>query len=302
MLAVTGALFVSAAVLISGRQQQTQFNQAIREVRSQIQQVINETTIGYYPSSGNFSCQAPSSGPPEFTIAAAGQGTNEGCIFLGKAIHFGVEDTDPEQFTVMTIAGRQKNEQGQEVASLAEAQPRVVAPSEAAVPPPGDDDDDEDDDDDDPPSDPGPGPPGGPPGGGPPWWCPWCQPGTVFASSHDIPDTSISQPLLYGLSTVWADAGVVAFVNNLADVTSPVGSSVQQLNTIPVNDSWIGMDTDGAAHAVNTGLADSPQNPADGVRICFASGGTNQSGLITIGGAGQGLSVTLDIRSNTDCS
>lgn len=108
VLAVTGALFVSAALLIAGRQQQTQFDQSIREVQSQIQQVINEIGHGFYPNSGDFSCEAGSSGPPTFTGAAAGQGTNEGCIFLGKAIQFGVADTDPEIFDVMTIAGRQK--------------------------------------------------------------------------------------------------------------------------------------------------------------------------------------------------
>jgi hypothetical protein len=41
------------------------------------------------------------------------------------------------------------------------------------------------------------------------------------------------------------------------------------------------------------------QNPSNGVSICFASGGTNQSGLVTIGGSGHPLSVTLKVMEST---
>jgi prepilin-type N-terminal cleavage/methylation domain-containing protein len=128
VLAVTGALFVSAAIMIAGRQQQTEFNQAIRQVQSQIQQVINEVAIGYYPNTNNFQC-APGASGPVLTPGTAEQGTSSGCIFMGKAMQFEIADTEPEQFAVYTVAGLQKTPAGKEVKNRAEAMPKIVAPS-----------------------------------------------------------------------------------------------------------------------------------------------------------------------------
>lgn len=251
VLAVSGALFLSAVLLINGRQQRTQFDQSIREVRSQIQQVINEVSNGFYPDFTNFTCTVTGSGPPTFALASGGQGTNEGCIFLGKAIQFGVESTDPEEFRVLNIAGRQKSTAGEEVATLAQAQPRAIA---------------------------------------------------LDGGANVTVDISTTKFLQYGLETAWADAGVIAFTSSLSDVTSPSGGAIQQLNVSAVSDSGLGMSETGAVQALNGNLASSPQNPSDGVRICFVSGGTDQSGLITIGGFGGSLTVNLDIKSNRDCS
>lgn len=251
VLAVSGALFLSAVLLINGRQQRTQFDQSIREVRSQIQQVVNEVSNGFYPDFTSFTCTVTGSGPPTFALASGGQGTNEGCIFLGKAIQLGVEGTDPEQFRVFNIAGRQKNTSGDEVSNLAQAQPRAIA---------------------------------------------------LDGGANVSVDISTTERLLYGLETAWADAGVIAFTSSLSDVTSPTGASIQQLNVSTVNGSALGMSEVGAVQALNSNLANSPQNPANGVRVCFVSGGTDQSGLITIGGSAGSVAVTLDIKSNRDCS
>lgn len=127
VLAVTGLLFASAAILIAGRRQQAEFNQAVGQIQSQIQQVINDVATGYYPNTNSFECSAGPSGPVLTAGGGTEQGANAGCIFLGKAMQFGVLDTSPEQFSTFTIAGLQKNAAGNEVTSLAEAQPRAVA-------------------------------------------------------------------------------------------------------------------------------------------------------------------------------
>lgn len=282
VLAVTGALFVSAAVLIAGRQQRTQFEQAIREVHSQIQQVETEVRHGYFPSRGNFNCTVTGGGSPSFSAVAAGQGTNEGCIFLGKAIQFQVQGTDPEEFRVMTIAGRQQTTDGQPVSSLDEAQPRVIAPSDGDG------------------STPGGGGPGGE-GSGCPWWWPPCWWGSGTLHAQAVPDASVNESLLYGLTTAWADAGAVALVSNLSGAAGTGAGSVRQLDLISVDNTTLGMTEEAAAEALDTNLTTSPANPGDGVRVCFVSGGTDQSGLITIGGSGRGLSVTLDIWSDRTC-
>lgn len=128
VLGVTGVLFVSAAIMISGRQNRTAFEQAVREIQSQIQQVADEVATGYFPDT-DFSCSAGPSGPVLATTSSAGQGTKSGCIFLGKVMQFDVGGTDPEAFRVYTLAGLQRTAGGQEVSAYGEAMPKVVAPT-----------------------------------------------------------------------------------------------------------------------------------------------------------------------------
>lgn len=255
VLAVTGGLFIGAALLIAGRQQQTEFNQAIRQVQSQIQQIINNVQTGHYPSTNSFQCTATASGPSFTAGTGTQQGANSGCIFLGEAMQFKVAGTRPEQFSVFSLAGLQKSG-ANEVTSLAQAMPKA------------------------------------------------------------IPGITTSQELQGGLSTVdmWyvsggvkRSIGVVAFVNSLAQFSGgSIVSGTQQVNVVPVDDnqanSALDKTNEQAASAIDASLATSPVNPASGVFLCFESGGTRQSGLITIGTNARQLSVTLDIKSNTDCS
>src|SRR5262249_49848375 len=130
VLAVTGGLFVAAATMISGRQNQTAFDQAIRQIQAQIQQTIDDVAAGYYPNRANFQCTPGGPGlPPPLTSAASNQGTNSGCIFRGKALQFAVGTADPQQFVTYTIAGLQQGgASGAESANLTEAKPAIVAP------------------------------------------------------------------------------------------------------------------------------------------------------------------------------
>jgi prepilin-type N-terminal cleavage/methylation domain-containing protein len=134
VLVVTGALFVSAAILISGRQNQTAFDQAIHQIQADIQQTVNEVAVGYFPDT-DFSCVASGSGP-SLGSGGSGQGTNNGCVFLGKVMQFKVHDTDPEQYATYAIAGLQRAG-NKEVQSLAEAMPKAVAPGTADLGTPG---------------------------------------------------------------------------------------------------------------------------------------------------------------------
>jgi type II secretory pathway pseudopilin PulG len=104
VLAVTGALFVAAAVTISGRQNRTQFATAVNNIQQQIQQVINETESGFFPDNNDFICNV-SGGVPNITAGVGtGQGSNTGCVFLGKVMQFGL-GAGPETFAVHSIAG-----------------------------------------------------------------------------------------------------------------------------------------------------------------------------------------------------
>jgi hypothetical protein len=62
-------------------------------------------------------------------------------------------------------------------------------------------------------------------------------------------------------------------------------------------------DGSSAATNINARIQDTTQtaNPNNGIKLCFASGGTDQSGLMTIGAAGQ-PGVSLKIFSNGTCT
>lgn len=256
VLAVTGALFISAALLIAGRQNQTEFDQGIRQIQSQIQQTINEVSSGFYPNRSNFTCTA-AAGSINISPGGSGQGTNSGCIFLGKVMQFKVHGTSPEQFATFSVAGLQKNSSGNDVSSLSEASPLAIAP-------------------------------------GP--------------SHANIPDVTQKTGLQGGITAVSMKAngnnvGAVGFMSSLAQYNGgQVVSGSQQVNVIPISATALDADTGTIADAIDARLATSPVNPSGGVQICFASGGTDQSGLITIGSSGRQLSVTLAIKGNKTCA
>ena len=129
VLAVSGLIFLIAAFFIAGKQRETQFNQGIRDAQAQLQQIINEVATGFYPDSNNFSCTPGATGPTFSTVIQTGQGSNSGCIFLGKAIQFQTGTNDPEQLSVLTIAGNQNDSSGDTVTDLSTAFPKVVPTS-----------------------------------------------------------------------------------------------------------------------------------------------------------------------------
>jgi hypothetical protein len=96
--------------------------------------------------------------------------------------------------------------------------------------------------------------------------------------------------------------GSIAFVNSLASYSNgSIVSGSQQVKVIPINNSKLGDSIATAVSDIQVRLDKSPVDP-DGVYICFVSGGSNQSGLVTIGSNGRQLSVTLDIKGNTTCA
>lgn len=130
-LLVTGALLASALLVFRGRQERTRFTQSVQETEAQLRTIMNGVESGYYPSGTSFSCTAPSgtAGPPAISgSAGAGQGTNQGCIFIGKTIAF----TIGGDYNVYTTVGRRQNPapSSREVGSFLEAYPTLVAAKE----------------------------------------------------------------------------------------------------------------------------------------------------------------------------
>jgi prepilin-type N-terminal cleavage/methylation domain-containing protein len=269
VLAITGGLFISAATMISGRTAKTQFEQAVNQMTGQIRQQINDVSSGFYPNSNNFIC-APNAAGNAVAITAASttdnQGTNDGCIFLGKTLYFGkAAGTEPERYVSFPVAALQRDTAGDEVTSIAAAAPAVIYP---------------------------------------------------VAPNPNAPNGSQTTPLQYGLtvSKMYYNGntantiGAVAFLSSLGQYNgTDLVSGSQQVSMIPIRNTSIGRTNIGtAASDLNANLASSgttfTTTPATEVAICFDSGTTNQSGLITIGGgSGRQLSVTLSIKGSTGC-
>lgn len=85
-MAVSAAMLVMTVILFNGQQRKTQFAQSVRDLQETLQDIQNDTATGYFPNS-TYVCSATPTGP-QISAGSGVQGTNQDCIFLGKAIHF----------------------------------------------------------------------------------------------------------------------------------------------------------------------------------------------------------------------
>ncbi len=125
VLAITGGLFLIAMVAINGQAQKAEFTQGLRDFHSRIDSVINDVSDGAFPDAAGFACTPNIGSTPTFDSpgAGGGQGTNKGCIFLGKVIAFSSSPDELNKFKVFTVAGARLNSSDHEVTNFADAQP-----------------------------------------------------------------------------------------------------------------------------------------------------------------------------------
>lgn len=131
-LAVSGALMVSALTVFGGQQQRTEFSQAVREFDSQMRDIINDVSTGYYPDTQNIICKNDSivgQGIKLTSGSTADQGTNSDCIFVGRVIQFRPEGLSSSSMRVYTVAGQRQFLPRQDARTLIEAKPKLVAPA-----------------------------------------------------------------------------------------------------------------------------------------------------------------------------
>ncbi|HXR50105.1 MAG TPA: type II secretion system protein [Verrucomicrobiae bacterium] len=263
VLVVTGSLFVIIAATLTGRQNEAEFVHAIQSVQSQLQQAIDQVSAGFFPTV-NLTCSA---GASSLTFAPNPnqQGANDQCVFLGSVIQFKVQNTSPERYRIYTIAG----ERGPGIGPTSPFQ--NVTPTVMGI-----------------------------------------------AATGDYASYSTAKPLQYGLTTKWMRGDGIngAQIGAFGVLMEPGGfatsggynSGAQPVDLVPLPGTGLSQPINLAVGAIESRLrdatltADAPINPDNGVLICFASAGTNQSGLITIGSLGRQLVVKLDIKSNTSCS
>lgn len=127
-LIVSGLLMASAALLFNGKIQRSQFVQSVRNLDSQIKNTINDVSTGTYAGGLGYKCTPGAANQP--TIIKNGssdaQGTNSGCIFVGKVLQLGATG-DKTTFNIYTIAGNRLDISGSgDVTSLAASHPVAV--------------------------------------------------------------------------------------------------------------------------------------------------------------------------------
>jgi len=267
VLAVTGVLFLSALSLVSGRQNKTEFSQAINNVKNQLDQTINEVSSGYYPNGANFDCSS-SGGKISFTATAPGagneQGGNTGCIFLGKVIHFyDTSAIDPQPFYVYTLAGSQTDSSGNITTSVVQSNPKVVPNFETNVLQFG-------------------------------LTVSYVKSGGTNIGSFGLV-SSLGTYAVNGTDLV-SGAGQISLlpVRGASGLTNDKNAELLQIQNY----------LDPAKGYVTTSTTDaSLENPSAGVTICLNGGSTKQSGLITLGGGdNRVLGTTLTIFDHRDCT
>ncbi len=130
VLAVSSALMIVGLLLINGQQQRTEFTTSINEIKSQIDQVINNVATGNYTKDNTFKCTGSSTGPSIDKTTNIVQGENIGCTFIGRAIQFSPDGKSKEYYIYNLVGLQFKGGIGfTEVNSLVEAMPIALYPS-----------------------------------------------------------------------------------------------------------------------------------------------------------------------------
>lgn len=136
VLSVTSAMFIVAVLAFSGQQDRTRFSQSTRDVEAKVADVANDVAAGYFPETDAWQCTPRSGNSPLIQQnSTGGQGTNQDCIFIGKALQFGPNDANCgnncSEMRIATIVGHRTivTANGErEVETLAETRPGA-APS-----------------------------------------------------------------------------------------------------------------------------------------------------------------------------
>lgn len=275
-LAISGVLLGVAVSLIGGKVNDTEFNQGIRQVQSDLQAQVSHVAQGYYMNNGNFSCSEQLTGSILITNASPkSEGTNLGCQLIGEAIQFS-PGTQSTQYVIYPIAGAQYSDPTSltPITTIAAASPCAIATGS----------------------------------------------GTICDSTFDDRQT-VTLP--YGITVASASMGStqplsgsktpgmlglfsITSTTDIASSTNPQavngGGSV---DLVPFTNDSLAESTTTAVQDIDSAYSHdmstyypAPSSYNQPVTLCFNSGTTNQSGLITIGVANNPTAVDLKIQGN----
>lgn len=259
-LAVSALIFFSAMQLIGGQQNKTQFITAVRDFETKLTDIANDVSTGYYQGDTSFPCSNAGGGVLSFAGTADGQGSKKDCIFVGTVVKLGGaanNDDERAKFTQLTMAGlRIDSATGQNVATLSAAKPQVVQ-----------------------------------------------VPSTYAQGVLEYGATIRCVGTGTGCTYTDTDKGAIGFFTKFVG-TSPSGGNGIQTDVVFYNNggAQVSLVSDPASqissinNSVYYTVPNPSLNPANGVTICIQSSGTKQYALIHIGGNGNQLTFSNEIK------
>ncbi len=120
-LMISAVIFFGAVSVFQGQQGKTAFEQGMRDFSSQLQKYVDEVSTSVFLGGSDYACTVSSSTNRSIlSVGAPGLGTNQECIFLGRAIQ-----VIPAQQTIYiySVLGNKSAANGEPVTSFAAANP-----------------------------------------------------------------------------------------------------------------------------------------------------------------------------------
>lgn len=258
VLAVTGMMFLAAIIYINGRQAKTEFQVGSQQLQQMFQQVINETENGYYPNDETLTCTS-SSGKPKLSTSGSSTGTGTNSDCVFAGKVIVIGGTQgKETYKVFSLVGLRQSG-GSDVTSVAQAQPVAIAKISGSDPDATE--------------------------------IVKLPIGFTYAGGF----TDAASPVSAG--TYFNTAIISNFAPSSLDV-SDTGAGAQTFSLRGFANNWASTANTTTAQATQIN-AETTYPPITGsVNYCFASGGTDQSVLVTID---KGLRVSSAIKTGTKC-
>lgn len=127
-LAISGVIFAGAAYVFSGQQNKTSFEQGMRDLSSQLQKYVGEVSTSVFTGGANYTCTVSAGGRAQLNAGSPGQGTNQACIFLGRAIQV---VPNQQKVYIYSVLGNKNTSNNESVTSFADAMPEPAISADA---------------------------------------------------------------------------------------------------------------------------------------------------------------------------
>jgi hypothetical protein len=281
VLTVTTALFVSATMLVNGRQNKVEFTQAVGDIKGKLEQSINQVGSGYYADTHAQAGRTCSTDSGRIQFSATGnteKGSSGDCIYLGQAFQFGLGNGggNLQRYATHTVVARRTvSGSNAPVQNLDQAAPMLLFPN-------------------------------------------GLEETSSFPNGETFGNLQSGMEV-FSVTSNGHPVGGFALLSNVGqyDAVGMLNSGTQSVNLYPLLPQ--GMESavttappygdfrtepENFSIIVNRNMRNlaNSANPASGIQICFASGGTQQSARITVGGSGRALSVSQQFfEGNRQC-
>lgn len=257
-LAVSASMILLAMLFLGGQQRKNEFAVGIREIESQMIDIMNDVSTGFYNDTLKFNCAVTvenTSGKPLLTDLNAedkpNQGINSECTFVGRAIQF-APDSDFNSFVVHPLVGRRQIGAGSKATDV-----RTVAQANPAI---------------------------------------FGSAGVIRKLPYGIQVRSITYGAGLKSGSI-AFVSEFAGNSGSGGITGTQDISLIAIKNTTLPQPKTTAESTIISQIVPSSIDENTFNPDSGIKICFDSGGTNQHAVLLLGGPDRQFSTNLTIGS-----